>query len=78
MKKADTHAKAVFLVSQPLVSITLDTMRQIIEASNFKFVTIITSVCPEGFDMPDDYFDDVKQNCLLWMRDVVCILYSYT
>jgi hypothetical protein len=66
-----SNVKGVFFISQPLVGSVVDTLKDIVSSSQFQVVYIVTSIHPSSFDMTDEYFDTLKDNCLMWMKDVV-------
>ena len=72
-----SNVKGVFFVSQPLVGAVVDTLRDIVQSSQFQVVYIVTSVQPASFDETDEYFDTLKDSCLMWMKDGVSLLLSF-
>jgi hypothetical protein len=65
------HMKGVFLISRPLNGEVLDTLKEILIASRFQFVTIITNVRPEYYGETEDYLDRIRDDCLMWMSNAV-------
>lgn len=74
LENGEDHAKAVFLIAQPLKGLVLDTLKEIIIASQFLFVTIVTSVDPSIYDESGSLFDKLTDECLIWMSNPVRIL----
>lgn len=70
-ENGDEHAKAVFLIAQPIRDLVWDTLKEIIIASQFKYVTIVTSIDPNSYDESGDLFDRLTDQCLIWMSDPV-------
>lgn len=67
--------KAVFFVSQPLRDLVIDTLKEILIASKFQFITIVTSVNPASYDESVDFFDQLRDQCLIWMDNAASLLY---
>jgi hypothetical protein len=67
--------KAVILISKPLKGIVLDTLKEILISSKFQFLTLITNVNPECYEElsseEEDYFDQIRDQCLMWMSNAV-------
>ena len=63
--------KAVFFISQPLKGVVVETLKDIIESSKFQFMTIITNLNPTCYNESLDYFDEIKDNCLIWLKNAV-------
>jgi hypothetical protein len=63
--------KGVFLISRPLKGAVLDTLKEIVISSRFQFVTIVTNIRPESYDESEDYLDRIRDECLMWMSNVV-------
>lgn len=70
-KNGGDHPKGVFLISQPLTGLVVETLRDIITSSKFQFIIIITNVSPLAYGETADFFDSIKDNCLIWMNDAV-------
>lgn len=75
LENGGEFVKAVFLISQPLRGLVLDTLREIIIASQFQYVVIVTSLDPAAavYDETshDDFFDKLTDQCLVWMSNPV-------
>ena len=70
----DEHPKAVFFISQPLKGVVIDTLKEIIIASRFQFVIVITNLHPELYDeSSNELFDRLTDQCLIWMSNPVRI-----
>lgn len=75
LENGEEHPKAVFLIAQPLRGIVLDTLKEIIIASKFQYVTIVTSIEPIAYDESRELFDRLTDECLIWMSDPVDCLF---
>ena len=74
LQTGGSNLKGVFFISQPILGAVVDTLRDIISSSQFQVVFIVTSVHPTSFEETDEYFDTLKDNCLIWMKDVVSLV----
>ena len=45
----------------------MESLKSIITSSQFESVTIITNLHPEDFGEREEYYEQVKQECLSWM-----------
>lgn len=68
-QNGDDYMKAVFFISQPLKDIVLETIKDIIRSSNFQYLTIITNLDPVFYDEDAQYFDEIRDKCLIWMNN---------
>lgn len=71
LENGEEHPKAVFLIAQPLRAIVLDTLKEIVIASRFQYVIIVTSVEPSAYDESRELFDRLSDECLIWMSNPV-------
>jgi FtsZ-interacting cell division protein YlmF len=65
--------KGAFFISQPLKGLVLEILKDILTSSKFQYIMIITNVNPRNYDETMDYFDTIKDNCLIWMENPVII-----
>ncbi len=63
--------KGVFLIGQPLKGIVLETLKDILKSSQFQYIVIITNISPAIYDQTIDYFDQIRDDCLVWMNNAV-------
>ena len=49
----------------------MESLKSIITSSQFESVTIITNLHPEDFGEREEYYEQVKQECLSWMANDV-------
>lgn len=68
-KSEDNGLKAVFFVSQPIRNAVEETLEQIISSSHFQYVLIVTNMHPNEYEFSDDHLDELKDKCLIWMRN---------
>jgi hypothetical protein len=59
------------MVSQPLKGLTLEILKDIIKSSKFQIIIIVSSLHPSDFGLEEEYFDKLKDDCLIWMGNVV-------
>jgi hypothetical protein len=77
-KNGGENLKAVFFISQPLKGIVLETLKDILLASKFQFLTIVTNVNPVSYDQSMEYFDEIRDDCLMWLSNPVSLPFSDT
>lgn len=69
LENGDMNVKAVFLLSQPLRGVVIETLKDILISSKFQFVLIVTNLDPSVYDETPDHFDSVTDKCLFWMSN---------
>ncbi len=70
LKSDESALKATFFISQPILNVVVDTLEKIVTSSQFQYVLIITNIHPNVYDFDDEHFDELKDKCLVWMRNV--------
>ncbi|RNA41962.1 sec1 family domain-containing 2 [Brachionus plicatilis] len=63
------HLKAVFFISQPLKGLVVEILKDILTSSTFQFITIVTNLHPNFYGISKDLFDQLRDDCLIWMSD---------
>ena len=76
-KNGEDLLKGVFFLAQPLKGMCLETLKDIICSSKFQYVIIVTNVNPASYDQTIDYFDQIRDECLIWMKDAVNDFYFW-